>query len=294
MSIFKKIKKMQLGLHLFFLISCVTFIVPFLILVGISFSREQDVWHYGYRLIPKNFDLTAYKWVFRNPGQILQAYKVTATFSVVEMILQTFVTTILAYPLSQPEFKMKKVVTMIMFIIMNFSAGLVPTYLWHTQFLHLGNTIWIYIIPNLVNVWNVFMIRTFFKGIPYELSEAAVVDGAGELRIYASIIIPLSKPALATISLMTFLNAWNNWYTSMIYITRDELISLQYFLQRILEDLDLIQTNEQAANMLTYEAIPSETIRMAMAVVVVGPALFVFPFFQKYFVKGMTIGSLKG
>jgi len=289
-----KIKKMQLGLHLYFLLSCVIFIVPFLILVGISFSREQDVWEYGYRLIPKNFDLTAYKWVFRNPGQILQAYKVTATFSIASMILQTFVTTLVAYPLSQRDFKFKQPVTILMFITMYFTAGLVPTYLWNTQVLHLGNTIWIYIVPGLVNVWSIFMIRTFFKGIPYELSEAAVVDGAGELRIYASIVIPLSKPALATIALMTFLNSWNNWQSAMIYITRDELVSLQYFLQRILEDLDLIQTNEQAASMLTYEAVPSETIRMAMAVVVVGPALFVFPFFQKYFVKGLTIGSIKG
>ena len=263
-------------------------------LLSVSLSSEKDVWEYGYRLFPKQLDLSAYKWVFQNPGQILQAYKVTIIFSVITMVLGTFITALAAYPLAQKEFKYRNIVSGLMFVTMMFSAGVVPSYIWETQYLKLGNNIWIYILPNLVNVWYIFMVRTFFQGIPREISEAAIVDGAGEFTIFARIVLPLSKPAIATVALFIFLAQWNNWYTSMIYITEDKLVSLQYFLQRILEEIDLLQKDAVAAQQLANEDIPSETVRMAMAVTVAGPALFVFPFFQKYFVKGLTIGGVNG
>lgn len=290
----KKIKGKQIGLNIVFIILSLVFIVPFLMLLSVSLSSEKDVWEYGYRLFPKQLDLSAYKWVFQNPGQILQAYKVTIIFSVVTMFVGTFITALAAYPLAQKDFKYRNIVSGLMFVTMMFSAGVVPTYIWETQYLKLGNTIWIYILPSLVNVWYIFMVRTFFQGIPREISEAAIVDGAGEFTIFARIVLPLSKPAIATVALFIFLAQWNNWYTSMIYITDDKLVSLQYFLQRILEEIQLLQKDAAAAQQLGNEDIPSETVRMAMAVTVAGPALFVFPFFQKYFVKGLTIGGVKG
>jgi len=290
----KKIKGKQIGLNIVFIILSLVFIVPFLMLLSVSLSSEKDVWEYGYRLIPKQLDLSAYKWVFQNPGQILQAYKVTIIFSVVTMFGGTFITALAAYPLAQKDFKYKNIVSGLMFVTMMFSAGVVPTYIWDTQYLKLGNTIWIYILPHLVNVWYIFMVRTFFQGIPREISEAAIVDGAGEFTIFTRIVLPLSKPAIATVALFIFLAQWNNWYTSMIYITDNKLVSLQYFLQRILEEIELLQEDATAAQLLGNEDIPSETVRMAMAVTVAGPALFVFPFFQKYFVKGLTIGGVKG
>ncbi len=287
-------KNKQIGLNIVFIIISLIFIVPFLLLVAVSLSNEKDVWEYGYRLIPKAIDLSAYKWVFRNPWKILQAYKITIIYSVATTMLTTFFTALAAYPLAQKEFKYRNVVSGLMFFTMLFSAGVVPNYIWNAQVLHLGNTIWIYILPHLVNVWYIFMVRTFFQGIPDEISEAAIVDGAGELTIFTKIIIPLAKPAIATVALFTFLEMWNNWYVSMIYITDEKLISLQYYLQRILEEIDLLATDSRASSLMSNEQIPSETVRMAMAVVVAGPALFVFPFFQKYFVKGLTIGGVKG
>ncbi len=290
----KKLKGKQIGLNIVFIILSLIFIVPFLTLLSVSLSKEKDVWEYGYRLIPKNFDLSAYKWVFRNPGQILQAYKVTIIFSVATTVLGTFVTAIAAYPLAQKGFKYRNIISGVLFFSMMFSAGVVPTYIWETQYLNLGNTIWIYILPNLVNVTYIFMVRTFFQGIPEEISEAAIVDGAGEFTIFSKIVLPLAKPAIATIALFIFLAQWNNWYTSMIYITNDKLVGLQYLLQRILEEIELLTSDEVAAQQVGNTEIPSETVRMAMAVTVAGPALFVFPFFQKYFVKGLTIGGVKG
>ena len=271
-----------------------SYIVPFLILIAVSLSNEQDVWNYGYRLIPKGLELTAYKWVFRNPGQILQAYKVTATFSIMHMISTVVVTLLAAYPLSRKEFKYSNVITGFMFFTLLFGAGTVPHYIWNTQYLHLGNTIWIYVLPGSLQVWNVFMIRTFMQGIPFELTEAAIIDGAGEMSIFTKSMIPLTKPGIATIALLTFLGSWNNWMTSLLYITKDELVSLQYFLQRILEEAEFLRENEQAAQLMGTNELPSETVRFAMAITVAGPALFVFPFFQKYFVKGITIGGVKG
>lgn len=290
----RKLRKKQWGLHLFFTLLSLSYIVPFLILIAVSFSNEQDVWEYGYRLIPKRFELTAYKWVFRNPGQILQAYKVTAAFSIMHMISTVVVTLLAAYPLSRKEFKYRNVIAGFMFFTLLFGAGTVPHYIWNTQYLHLGNTIWIYVLPGSLQIWNVFMIRTFMQGIPFELTEAAIIDGAGEMSIFAKIMIPLTKPGIATIALLTFLGSWNNWMTSLLYITKDELVSLQYFLQRILEEADFLRENEQAAQLMGTNELPSETVRFAMAITVAGPALFVFPFFQKYFVKGITIGGVKG
>ena len=290
----RKLRKKQWGLHLFFTLLSLSYIVPFLILIAVSFSNEQDVWEYGYRLIPKRLELTAYKWVFRNPGQILQAYKVTAAFSIMHMISTVVVTLLAAYPLSRKEFKYRNVIAGFMFFTLLFGAGTVPHYIWNTQYLHLGNTIWIYVLPGSLQIWNVFMIRTFMQGIPFELTEAAIIDGAGEMSIFTRIMIPLTKPGIATIALLTFLGSWNNWMTSLLYITKDELVSLQYFLQRILEEADFLRENEQAAQLMGTNELPSETVRFAMAITVAGPALFVFPFFQKYFVKGITIGGVKG
>ncbi len=179
---------------------------------------------------------------------------------------------------------------------MLFSGGLVPTYILLTQYLHLNDTIWVYILPSLINPWYIFMIRTFFAGIPEEIVESAVLDGASEYKILAVMILPLSKPVLATVALFIFLGKWNCWYEAMLYINDDKLVSLQYLLQRVMNNIKLLQDSSVSnmSNLLSAEEIPSETVRMATAVLVAGPALFVFPFFQKYFVKGLTVGSVKG
>lgn len=272
-------------------------VIPFLILVGVSFSEEKDVLLNGYKLIPENFSLSAYRYVLKNPGQILQAYKITAIFSAAGTFLGLLFMSLLAYPLSRRDLPGRNAINFMIFFTMLFNGGLVPSYILLTKYLHLNDTIWIYILPGLVNVWNVFMIRTFFAGLPNGIIEAAMIDGASQIRTLFGIAIPLSKPVLATVALLTFLGKWNSWFESMLYIKDQNLISLQYFLQRIMQNIQLLKDSSQQSEAIQIQAavdVPGETARMAMAVLVAGPALFVFPFFQKYFVKGLTVGGVKG
>ena len=286
----------QLILNLILILLCACIILPFLLLVSISISNEQDIGFYGYQMIPRNIDFSAYKYVFRNPGAIIDAYKLTAFVSIAHTLLSLILIALIAYPLSRPKFKYRTQLSFFLYFTCLFSGGLVPSYILMTQYLHLDDTIWIYIIPGLIKPWFVFMMRTFFQGIPNEISESAYLDGASELTILTKMIIPLSKPVIATLALKTFLGMWNNWQVSMLYINNDKLISLQYLLQKILLNIKLLQENNNVyiSDMFSTEAIPTETVRMAMAIVVAGPALIIFPFFQKYFVKGLTVGSVKG
>ncbi len=287
--------KGQICLIVFFTIISALVIVPFLMLVSVSLSNEKDVVEYGYRLLPLRIDLAAYRFVFKNPKQILNAYAVTAIFSIVGTFFSVLIMAMAAFPLSQKNVRGRRAVSFYLYFTMLFNGGLVPTYILLTQYLHLDNTIWVYILPGLVGVWNVFVMRTFFAGLPVEIFESMQIDGASAYNIFFKTVLPLSKPVLATMALMGFLNRWNDWYTAMLYVQDENLISLQYLLQRIMNNLKLVQEMSSSTLSVGKAAdVPSETVRMAMAVVVVGPALFVFPFFQKYFVKGLTVGSVKG
>ena len=163
-----------------------------------------------------------------------------------------------------------------------------------SKYLHLSDTIWVYVLVGLISPWYVFMMRTFFQDLPNEIIESALVDGANDYMIFFKFILPLSKPILATVALFVFLAKWNDWYTALLYINDESLVSLQYLLQKIMQNIQLIQNSEFAASNANVSEIPSETVRMAMAIIVAGPAMVVFPFFQKYFVKGLTVGSVKG
>lgn len=291
----KKNLALQIGLCVFFTIICALILFPFWLLVSASFSNADVIAKTGYQLWPKPFDLTAYKVVFENPGQILNAYKVTFIFSITAMVLAVLLMAMIAYPLARKNLKGRGAINFYLYFTMLFGGGLVPTYIIFTRIFHLNDTIWVYIIPGLISPWYVFMMRTFFAGIPGEIIESATIDGASEYTIFIKMILPLSKPVLATIALFTFLGKWNDWYTALIYITDPDLYSLQFLLQKIMEDIKvLIDNMNKGIGNLTTEGIPAETVRMAMAVVVAGPALVVFPFFQKYFVKGLTVGSVKG
>lgn len=288
-----KNKNHQILLKLFFVLLCALIIFPFWLLLSASFSSSESLAVNGYQLWPKPFDLSSYEYVFSNPSQIIRAYGVTFVFSIISMFLSVLLMSMVAYPLSRRGFSGKKVINFFLYFTMLFHGGLVPTYILISKFLHLNDTIWVYIIPGLINPWYVFMIRTFFKGVHEEILEAATIDGLSEYGIYATMIIPLSKPVLATVALFTFLGKWNDWNTALIYITKPELYSLQYLLQKIMEDLKIIKEN-QGLGLDLMNDVPAETIRMAFAVIVAGPALVVFPFFQKYFVKGLTVGAVKG
>lgn len=296
-------KKRAIGqaiLTIIFAVMCVAVISPFVLLVSVSLSTEADISKYGYLFIPKEISWVAYEYVFKNPRTILNAYWLTFRFALTSMVLTTVMTSLFAYPLSRTNFKPRQKLSFFMYFTTMFGGGLVPYYLLITRYLHLKDTFWVYVIPGMFSVWSAFVMRTFFKGIPESLIDSAYIDGAGEYRILFQIMYPLSKPVLATMACGTFLGQWNNWNTSLMYIDDPDLYSLQYMLQKILRELTLLQDPEFNKDLAIAEQfaatmeIPAEPVRMAMAVVVAGPILFVFPFFQKYFTKGMVMGSVKG
>ena len=272
--------------------------------VSISLSSEKAVTSTtgGYGLLPQEFTLDAYRLAFKNPETIVNGYKVTIFTSVVGTIGVLLVCGMVAYAISRSSFKYRKIVTYFIFFTMLFSAGTIPTYIIYTKYYHLGDTIWVYLLPGLTGgAWNTFMMRTFFRGIPESLFESAKIDGAKELTIFFRIALPLSKPIFATIGFATLVGKWNDWSTSLVYIRSKELYSLQYSLQKILNEAEFLKalvsnplfTN---ANIDINDVVtqPTETLKYAMCVIAAGPMLLVFPFFQKYFEKGMVVGSVKG
>ena len=296
MIINKKTDRISMTLiHAFFILLSLVFIVPMLSIIFIAFSNEKDIVMNGYPFSFREFDLAAFEYVFDNPMTILNAYKVTIFVSVVGTFLYLLVATMAAYSLSRNNFKYKKVITFYFFFTMLFNGGLVPSYILIKQVLHLTDTYWAMILPSLVNVWYLIILKTFMKDIPNEILESAHIDGAGQWRVYLSFIIPLSKPALATIGLLTLLDFWNSWMPAMLYIDSSAKYPLQYLLQvmlrNIMEILKDMQNNVPSGGMIE---LPSEGVRMAMCILAIGPMLFVFPCFQKYFTKGLTVGAVKG
>ena len=295
----KKRKKISVGriiLNLVLIALSLGWIVPLLLMVSVSFTAEEAIRNYGYNLIPKIWSLDAYKMAFDDPTQIFNSYKVTIAYSLLGTFLSLVVQTLMAYPLARTNFKHKQFITVYIMITMFFGGGLVPSYILNTQYLKLGNTFWIYIFPSLMSAWNVILFKTFFKGLPDGLIEAAKLDGASEFKIYLTIILPLSTPIIACIGFTTLLGKWNDWNTSLLYITSDNrLYSLQYLLQRIINEADYIKNMQgTGAEALVGNEMPDESLRYAIAVIAAGPMMMVFPFFQKYFAKGLVVGSVKG
>lgn len=293
----KKILNYRTFINLFFIISSITFIVPVLYVIAISFSSDASINAQGYSLLPSEWSLAAYKYAFRNPTQVLDSYQVTIFTSLVGSLLGVLVMALMAYPLSRANFIFKKPITFFIFFTMLFGGGLIPTYILNTQYLGLGNNIWVYILPSLASAWYIIVMRTFFQQIPPALAEAAKIDGASELRIFFSILLPLSKPVLATVFFMTLVAKWNDWQTSLIYIRDAELYTLQYMLQRILNEVEFLKNISQNMSELNINLnvdVPTEPMRFAMVIIAAGPMLVVFPFFQKYFTKGLTVGAVKG
>ena len=291
----KKIKDMQLGINAFFIFICALIVYPLLMVIAVSLSKESDIANYGYLLIPKAIDFSAYEFVFKNPQKIIDAYEVTAIAAFSYMILSVLFMAMVAYPLSNRAFRARKYVNFYLYFTMLFSGGLVPSYILITRYLDIDDTLLVYILPGLISPWYIFMMRTFFADIPGEMLEAVKIDGGNQYTAFFRFVLPLSKPVLATVALFMFLGKWNDWNTSMLYINDSSLYSLQFLLQDIMENINMIQSStadKQA--LMKVQDIPTETVRMAMAVVVAGPALVIFPFFQKYFVKGLTVGSVKG
>lgn len=294
----KKVSSSQIILHIFFIITCCCFVFPMLLVVSVSFSSEASVTTgAGFQLIPEEFSLDAYKMAFRNPASIIKGYIITIAQAVLGTFSSCIICGMIAYPLSRSNFRFKKIVTTFLLITMLFGGGTIPTYIVYTKYYHLGNNFLIYVLPGLAGgAWNTFMFRTFFKSIPESLFESARIDGAKELDCYFRIAIPLSMPVYASLGFMTLVAKWNDYMTSMIYIRDPDLYTVQYLLQRTLNEVEFLKsltTSEIGINM-GKTVLPAETMKYALCVICAGPMLFVFPFFQKYFSRGLTVGSVKG
>lgn len=285
----------KIVIHIFFMLVTLLYIVPLLLIVSASFTNE-DALMKGYSLIPLKFDTTAYIFAFKDSQQILNSYIVTAAESFIGTFLSVLVMSLCAYPLSRSSFKPRKIITYFILFTMLFNGGLIPNYIIITKVLNLRNSFWVYILPYLVSAWYIIILRTFFQALPESLVESAKMDGASELRIFFKIILPLSKPVLATVFLLLLLERWNDWYTALIYISKSKLFSLQYLLQKLLLDAEFAKQMRDQGVSLGLDSVktPIETFKFAMCVLAAGPMLIVFPFFQKYFEKGLTVGSVKG
>lgn len=293
---FKNIKFSR-GIMLFImLLFAACCIVPFLIILGSSFQSQKEILNSGYSMIPKNATVSAYKYILSNPKSILNAYWITILTSFITTVMGVLLSASYGYVISRKEYRYKKSLSFFIFFTMLFNGGLVPTYILISKWLNLSDTIWALILPSLASPWYILMLKGFFQTLPSSLIEAAKIDGAGELKIFSTIIIPISKPALATIALFYLLGSWNDWWLSMLYIEKDSLVKLQYLLQRILKNIDFLNSEAAVKYSIVGSGtdIPTYSARMAMCVLASGPILMVFPFFQKHFVKGLTVGSVKG
>ena len=275
------------------IIFAVVCLVPFILVIASSFTSETSIIQNGYNLWPKEFSLEAYKLLFKS-NTLVPAYGVTIFVTVVGTLLSMLVTSMCAYAISCKSFYNRGKVAFFVYFTMLFSGGLVPTYLWITRYLHMTDSIWVLIIPALVNPWNLLLLRNFFQGIPDALSESARIDGANDLQILFKIILPISLPGLATVGLFYALAYWNEWYKALLYIRDSKKYPLQYLIMQIQRNIQYVQQNAVQGGATTNGIVPAYTSQMATAVMTIGPIVLLYPFLQKYFVQGLTVGSVKG
>jgi putative aldouronate transport system permease protein len=280
---------LDLLIYLVFIGFALVTLIPFTLAIMVSFSAESSIALHGYKFIPEQYSLDAYKVIFQD-SIVFNAYKVTLFVTVLGTFISLLLSSLLGYMMSVQKVKYRNIIAFIIFIPIIFSAGLVPWYIVVTNILHLKNTIWALILPLVINPFNIFLLRNYFKSISPALAESAEIDGAGPWYTFYKIMIPLSKPILATVGLFASLGYWNDFTTSLWLIDDRKLFSVQFLLYRINSMIDYMS---QHSNISSVQ-LPSETIVFAMFLITVGPIILVYPYVQKYFVKGIMIGSVKG
>lgn len=287
----------QLISNIVFVLLCALCLLPFILLVVSSFTDEMVLIRNGYSFFPEKLSLESYKYLFVNSNALTRGYLISIIVTVAGTALSIAITTLMAYPLSRKDLPHRNIFTFIVFFTMLFNGGLVPSYIMWTQTFQIKNSLGAYIFPGLLlGAYNIIMMRTNISvNIPESVTEAARIDGAGEWRILTQLVVPMSKPIIATLIVMIGLGYWNNWTNGLYYISKDQLFSIQVLLNRMLKDVQYLMSNSSAATAASDSAmIPAAGIRMAVAVMGTIPILMVYPFFHKFFVKGITIGSVKG
>lgn len=292
----KKFELSKMLIHLLFILLSLAIVLPFLLVVAVSLTDEASLTDKGYQFVPESFSLEAYRYLLDAPDILLRAYGVTITVTVIGALAGLLLTAMTAYVISRPDYRYNRVTTFYVFFTMLFSGGLVPSYILITQYLHLKDSLLALILPVLLSPFNIMVMKGFMSKIPLEIVESAKIDGARELRIFFRIILPLSTPALATLGLLISFTYWNEWFNAMLYIDDPDKVPLQLLLVRTLGSIEFITSNSEFSQQLGIDlsSFPNNSARMAIAVLAGGPMLIIFPFFQRFFVKGLTVGSLKG
>ena len=273
-------------------------LIPFIMVISGSLSSEQAIVNNGFSILPQDFSLEAYKTVFKDPIVVVRAYATTICLTLVGTLCGLLMQTMTAYVLARKDFEWRNKFSFFFYFTTLFSGGLVPTYILYTNTLQLRDSYLALLLPLLFSVFNLLIMKSYITGIPDTLFEAARIDGCGEFRTLFQICLPLIKPALATVGLFIALAYWNDWYNAMLYIKSEEKYPLQYFLYQQVNNIEaykkLIASNLVSGDVISALSLPTQTLKMALTVVVTGPIILAFPFVQKYFVQGITIGSVKG
>ena len=282
--------------HVALTIMCILAVIPFWLLISASLSDSSYAIREGYKFIPEKLSLDAYRYILSQWEQVGRAYLITIIVTVIGTMLSLLVTSLLAYGLSQKDLPGAKLITALILFTMLFSGGIVPQYLIYNNYLHVKNSIWGLILPNLLtNGFTVILVRNYFRSsIPQELIEAMEMDGAGPIRIYFQLMLPLSKPILATVGIMSAVSYWNDWKNGLYYITDSKLYSVQQLLNEMNNNLNFLANNASQLVGVDTSALPTATMRMAIAAVAIIPIMIAYPFFQRYFTKGIVLGAVKG
>lgn len=273
-------------------------LVPFVMILAASFSSEEAIAANGFSLLPQDFSLDAYKTVFREPMVVVRAYATTIGLTLTGTVIGLLFQTMTAYVLSRKDFEWRNAFSFFFYFTTLFSGGLVPTYILYSQTLNLRDSYLALLLPLVFSVYNLLIMKSYISAIPDSLVESARIDGCGEVRTLFQIVMPLIKPALATVGLFIALAYWNDWYNAMLYIKAEDKYPLQYFLYQQVNNIEaykkLISNNSVSSSVVSAMSLPTQTLKMALTVVVTGPIILAFPMVQKYFVSGITIGAVKG
>lgn len=291
----RKTKSMEWVAYVVLTVVLLTVVIPFLLLLSASLTEESSITRDGYSLLPKVFSMDAYTYIFDNGSTIFRSYGITILVTVVGTLASLIMTSMYAYVASRRDFPMSKFFSTAAFFTMLFSGGLVPTYLVYTQLLNVKNTLWALLVPTLLmSGYNVLLASSFYRNsVPPAVLESARIDGAGEFKIFSRIVLPLSKPIMTTIALFTCIAYWNDWMNGMIYLTDSKLYSIQNVLNTMINDIQFLTQNAGRMGQMSMADLPSQSVKMAIAIVGILPILVAYPFFQNGLVKGIMLGAVK-
>lgn len=292
----QKNKAFQISAHILLILIVICSIAPFILLIMSSFTEEKSLLANGYSFFPKKFSTYAYEYLLSGSGALVRSYGISFFVTAAGTLISLIITTLYAYPLSRKDLPLRNFFAFFLFFTMLFNGGLVPSYIMWTRTFHIQNTIFALLFPNLLlSAFNVIMMRTYFtSNIPDAVIEAARIDGANEFRILFGIVLPMATPILATVGLLVGLGYWNDWMNGLYYINDNKLYSVQVLLTNIQRQMDALKQTMGTGGNVSFAELPSTSIRMAITVMGVLPVMIIYPVVQKYFVRGISIGAVKG